>query len=204
MNSTAKILFVCCITALLCIACNYTHAQTGSLQLALSPLPEFKDSVQNVKLSIYITKGNNDGAKDYMVKDTDVNKWSPAILIDDLIPGTYDITIDGVYPIRHGISAYRYCLNGVKIKDVVISAGKATPATTTFPGGSCKYYKDFCDKRCPKCHKADKVVPNVFGELIMDPMKGPVDKQNEFNLIDRGDPTCCEPVWYCNRDHIMF
>ena len=180
------------------------YAQTGSLQLSLSLAPEFKDSAQNVKLSIYITKGNNDEAKGYMVKDTDVNKWSSAILIDNLIPGTYDVTIDGVYPIRHGISAYRYCLNGVRIKDVTISAGKATPATTAFPGGSCQYYKDFRDKHCPKCHKTDKVVPNVFGELIMDPMKGPVDHQNEFHLIDRHDPTCCEPVWYCNRDQVMF
>ena len=204
MKIILKIILILCITTILCIAGTHTHAQTGSLELSLSLLPGFKDSVQNVKLSIYITKGRNDEAKDYLVKYMDIDKWSPVITIDSIIPGTFDVTIDGVYPIRHGIAAYRYCLKGVRINGVVISAGKATAATIAFPGGTCKYYKDFQDKRCPKCHKTDKVVPNVFGELIMDPMKGPEDHQNEYHLIDRGDPTCCEPVWYCNRDHIMF
>ena len=189
------------IIVMLCIACSYTFAQTGSLQIALGTLPELKDSTRHLKPEIYIMK--SDGDQNNAVADTELLDWAADVRIDGLAPGTYNITVAGKCIGVCCIPGYRYYLKKVMVPGIVVTAGKAAPVSVTFPA-PCQYYKDFTHRECPKCHKSDQVVPNVWGDPVVDPETGKIPYEDEMHWVMDHDPTGCDPIWYCKRDSFEF
>ena len=190
------------IIVILCTAFTGTHAQTGSLQLALSPLPELKDSTRHLKLRIYVVNNDTTAAPN-PVADSELQHWSSAVRFDGLAAGTYHIAIEGEYEDICCAPGYRYRLKNVTGPAVVVTAGNATATAATFPA-PCAYYKDFTHRECPKCHKSDQVLPNEWGDPVVDPETGKIPYEDTYHWDDGHDPTGCDPVWYCKRDNIMF
>ena len=65
----------------------------------------------------------------------------------------------------------------------------------------CVYNEHKADKRCPKCHKKNEVIPISYGLLI----GGIPKKHGKETFYDGGcEITGCDPNWYCRRDHTKF
>jgi len=75
-----------------------------------------------------------------------------------------------------------------------------TNADLKFPD-ACQYNIQGTDRRCPKCHKTDKVLPICYG-LPMYDEKG--NKQGPKCYSAGCIVSDCDPNWYCERDALRF
>lgn len=63
----------------------------------------------------------------------------------------------------------------------------------------CEYKRSESDKRCPTCHKRNKVIPVVYG-LVIFTKKRAAKKYYGGGCVVRD----CQPNWFCQRDATQF
>jgi hypothetical protein len=70
----------------------------------------------------------------------------------------------------------------------------------------CKYYNNRKNKTCSICKKTDKVLPIVYGFVVLDPLEKRDKNSPLSGPYYPGDcsPTGCDPNWYCERDKHKF
>ena len=70
----------------------------------------------------------------------------------------------------------------------------------------CKYDNSINDKKCPICHKTNKVIPICYGlPITIDekPKKRRIKSLKECYFAGC-QITHCDPHWYCKRDKTKF
>ena len=67
----------------------------------------------------------------------------------------------------------------------------------------CRYDAGKQNKTCPVCGKKDKVIPIIYGLLLIPEESNRTRKKNVF-YYGGCEVTGCDPNWHCNRDDYNF
>lgn len=102
-----------------------------------------------------------------------------------------------------------YRLKGYDIQygDIVVDNINIHNDTTIIipVGRDCIYDKQKKNRVCPKCKKANKVIPIAYG-LVIRTKKGskPLNNRKSKTYYAGCIITHCDPNWYCKRDKTKF
>lgn len=168
------------LSILLLLTCHYTFGQTavvkGTLIDRVTRDPYFFEHIE------LVGTGQNE-------------RSGPGgeFLFDSLTPGRYQIWVENRFAdndyFQEGES-YWFNVPNNDTTTIVVEVVLR-----------CVYEMHKDDKRCPRCHKKNEVIPMSYGLLIGDiPMK-----RGKETFHDGGcEITGCDPHWYCRRDHTKF
>ncbi len=190
------------ISLLFLVPASTLTAQTGKVRIDMELDAALKAHAKDIQgLMVFLSKGTESDSKKYFYRDRSLDKWQDSLHFDALPAGAYTVSISGAYAIFHDGQVYFHYLKTAKVANVDVKENGETIVKCKFPG-DCIYNKDFSDRKCPKCHKSDKVITLVHGDPIIDPHTGePTAKHVQWAT---SEVSGCDPAWYCDRDKLEF
>ncbi|MBR9859585.1 carboxypeptidase-like regulatory domain-containing protein [bacterium] len=109
-----------------------------------------------------------------------------------------DFTIDSLSEGFHSLKITYFGYQDLTVDSIYVAHDTVINLYIEFPP-PCKY--DRKNKKCPVCHKKDKVIPIIYGL----PSKGLVTESEKGKVRLGGcEVTGCDPHWYCKRDNKEF
>ena len=179
-----KILFSFII--LIASTSNLVLAQDNKLSVKLEIIPSLKDIFKGQEFTLLLF---SDSLEERVVIKSDTVTFAVP-LFDSLI-----LDVQCHVDIKSFSKSYFATYKIEKNK-----SSKITSVKFKFPV-DCQYNLQGIDRKCPKCHKPDKVIPICYGLPMYD------ENGNKIG------PKCysagcmvseCDPSWYCERDKYKF
>jgi len=120
--------------------------------------------------------------------------------IRDLNRGMYIDSL-GKFKIKLPVGKHRLEVTRIGIPQINLEVSIFQDSTTYIKIGftdSCLFSNSSkSNKKCPKCHKSNKVIPILYGLPL-----GEMDTENFYYA--GCEITGCDSYWYCKRDKLRF
>lgn len=165
-----------------CLVNANVYSQKGSFTLQIDFIPELKDFFKGKEINISI--------------------WDTSSAAIQKVYDGKPVYFESLYNDSVYINISLLGNQSIRMSDV-LKVQNDSLTHVVFPG-SCKYNLHIADKICPKCKKANHVIPIWFGlEMPLFDKKG-----NEIKTEKHYSRGCivsnCDPHWYCEKDKFEF
>lgn len=164
--------------------------QFKKLQLTIDILPELKAVLENQQAELVVLQDSNIHAK---------AKIPGTIILNHITSDSTVIVITWTGKVNGVDKYYRLTIDLLEVRKAAIS-----DLHITFPE-DCVYNKNSINNHCPRCGKADSVIPILYGLLVpIFDEKGKQIKEIPEHYPGGCTVTNCDPTWYCKRDMLSF